>query len=83
MTSSTFTLFSFAGIKATIMFSDYDAVIGCVDASGFDGGGAYHFANVMDFCQCFEGAAERDMAIANAMNFVATEMLKQANWQKG
>ncbi len=81
MTAVGFFLFSFAGITATIDFSNYDAAEGCVNARGFDMGGDYHEANVMYFGEYFTGAAERDQAIANAMKFVAKEMQKQADWQ--
>lgn len=81
MTAATFSLFSFAGITATINFIDYDDCLGTVTASGFDAGGEYHFANVMGFDECFTSPAERDLAVAHAMNFVAAEMVKQATWQ--
>lgn len=81
MTAATFSLFSFAGITATLDFSNYDAVEGCVNARGFDMGGDYHNANVMYFAVYFSSPAERDQAIADAMKFVAKEMQKQADWQ--
>jgi len=85
MTAHTSTLFSFAGIMATLNFFDFDRCIGHVEATGFDRDGDYRSANVMYFAESFRTPAERDMAIANAMNFVATEMIKQsafrAAWQ--
>lgn len=77
----TVSLFSFAGIRAALHFINYDDCIGTVVASGFDAGGEYAFANIAGFDEDFTSPAERDMAVANAMNFVATEMLKQAAWQ--
>lgn len=81
MTSTTFLLFSFASIKVTIDFSDYDAVEGCVNARGFDMGGTYADGNILCFAEYFDTPAERDQAVANAMKFVAKEMQKQADWQ--
>jgi len=77
----TVSLFSFAGITATMSFTNFDACEGCVEGRGFDGGGEYHEANVMGCSFYFNTPAQRDQAIANAMKFVAKEMQKQADWQ--